>query len=416
MSKNIAIIGGGIIGLCSAYYLIKDGHKVTIIDKSSLDSGASYINAGYLCPGHIIPLAAPGIIKQGIRWMFDSSSPLYIEPRINIEFFKWMYAFYKSCTDKHVINSIPGILNLSLLSQDLLQEIKDENNFKFHYEKKGLLMLCKTEKAMLHEEHTVKLAIENGLVAKMINKSEIKQIEPDVEIDSIGGAYFKCDHHSTPGEFMSVLKEFLLRKGVRIFKNTLIDNFVLEGEKIKRIFFDGQHIEFDEYVFAAGPWTNYLCNKIGIKLLLQSGKGYSMNVCEETKINLPAILVESKCAITPMNGFTRFSGTMEIASVNNNNIRRNRVDAIANSACSYYPNLKINEDVRSKAVFGLRAISADGLPYIGRSTKIKNIVIATGHNMTGWSMSTGTGKLVSDFVSEKTPIIDTSFYNPERKF
>jgi len=150
--------------------------------------------------------------------------------------------------------------------------------------------------------------------------------------------------------------------------------------------------------------------------LLQSGKGYSMNVCEETKINLPAILVESKCAITPMNGFTRFSGTMEIASVNNNNIRRNRVDAIANSACSYYPNLKINEDVRSKAVFGLRAISADGLPYIGRSTKIKNIVIATGHNMTGWSMSTGTGKLVSDFVSEKTPIIDTSFYNPERKF
>jgi D-amino-acid dehydrogenase len=174
-------------------------------------------------------------------------------------------------------------------------------------------------------------------------------------------------------------------------------------------------MKFDEYVFAAGPWTNYLCNKIGIKLLLQSGKGYSMDVHEETKINLPAILVEPKCAVTPMNGFTRFSGTIEIASINNN-IRRNRVDAIANSACSYYPNLKIDEDIRSKAAFGLRAISADGLPYIGRSSKISNIVIATGHNMTGWSMSTGTGKLVSDFVSEKPPSIDTSFYNPERKF
>ena len=143
-------------------------------------------------------------------------------------------------------------------------------------------------------------------------------------------------------------------------------------------------MKFDEYVFAAGPWTNYLCNKIGIKLLLQSGKGYSIDVHKKTNINLPAILVESKCAITPMNGFTRFSGTMEIASINKN-IRRNRVDAIANSACSYYPNLRIDEDVRGKATYGLRAISADGLPYIGRSSKISNIVIATGHNMTGRS-------------------------------
>ena len=235
MSKNIAIIGGGVIGLCSAYYLIKDGHKVTIIDKSSLDSGASYINAGYLCPGHIIPLAAPGTIRQGIRWMFNSSSPLYIEPRINIEFFKWIYAFNKSCTNRHVTNSIPGILNLSLLSQDLLQQIRDENNFKFHYEKKGLLMLCKTENSMLHEEHAVKLAIENGLEAKLINEAEIKELEPNVEIDSIGGAYYKCDHHSTPGEFMSVLKEFLLTRGVRIFKHTIVEDFVLEGEKIKGI-------------------------------------------------------------------------------------------------------------------------------------------------------------------------------------
>ena len=415
MSKNVAIIGGGVIGLCSAYYLIKEGHSVTIIDKSSLDSGASYINAGYLCPGHIIPLASPGIIKQGIRWMFNSSSPLFIEPRINIDFFKWIYVFNKSCTNRHVKKSIPGILNLSLLSQDLLQEIKDDNDFKFHYEKKGLLMLCKTENSMLHEEHTVKLAVENGLQAKMINKAEIKQFEPDIEIDSIGGAYFKCDQHSTPGEFMSELKDFLLSKGVKFIKNTMIEDFVLDGEKIKEMLIDNRLVKFDEYVFATGPWTNYLCSKIGVKLLLQAGKGYSMNVQNETKISLPSILVESKCAVTPMNGFTRFSGTMEIASINNN-IRKNRVDAIANSASSYYPNLKINEDVRSKATFGFRAVSADGMPYIGRSSKIKNIVIATGHNMTGWSMSTGTGKLVSNFISEKLSSIDTSFYNPDRKF
>ena len=415
MSKNVAIIGGGVVGLCSAYFLIKDGHNVTIIDKSSLDSGTSYINAGYLCPGHVVPLAAPGVIKQGIKWMFNSASPLYIEPRIDLDFFKWVYAFNKSCSNRNVKKSIPGIINLSILSQDLFQQIKDNNNFKFHYEKKGLLTLCKSEKSMIHEEHTVKLARENGLEAKMINNADIKRFEPNVEIDSIGGAYFKCDQHTTPSEFMSEMKEFLLTKGVRIIKNTSIQDFTLEGDKIKNLFIKDIPMKFDEYVFATGAWTNYLCKKIGIKLLLQAGKGYSMNVQEETNISIPAILVESKCAITPMNGFTRFSGTMEIASINNN-IRRNRVDAIANSVSSYYPNLKINEDVRSKATFGLRSISADGLPYIGRSNKIKNIVIATGHNMTGWSMSTGTGKLVSDLISEKKTSIDISVYHPERKF
>ena len=415
MSKNVAIIGGGVVGLCSAYFLIKDGHNVTIIDKSNLNSGASYINAGYLCPGHVVPLAAPGTIKQGIKWMFNSASPLYIEPRIDLDFFKWIYAFNKSCTNKNVKKSIPAIINLSILSQELFQEIKLSNNFKFHYEKKGLLMLCKTEKSMIHEEHTVKLAIENGLEAKMIDHSDIKRFEPNIEIDSIGGAYFKCDQHTNPSEFMSEMKEFLLTKGVTIIQNASVKDFKLEGDKIINLFIEDKSIKFDEYVFAAGPWTNYLCKKIGIKLLLQAGKGYSMNIMDETNISIPAILVESKCAVTPMNGFTRFSGTMEIASINNN-IRDNRVNAIADSVSSYYPNLKINEEVRSKASFGLRSISADGLPYIGRSNKIKNIIIATGHNMTGWSMSTGTGKLVSDLISEKKTSIDVSVYNPERKY
>ena len=211
------------------------------------------------------------------------------------------------------------------------------------------------------------------------------------------------------------MKEFLLTKGVTIIQNVSVQDFKLEGDKIINLFIQDKPIKFDEYVFAAGPWTNYLCKKIGIKLLLQAGKGYSMNIKDETNISMPAILVESKCAVTPMNGFTRFSGTMEIASINNN-IRGNRVDAIANSVSSYYPNLKINKEVRCKASFGLRSISADGLPYIGRSNKIKNIIIATGHNMTGWSMSTGTGKLVSDLISEKKTSIDVSVYNPERKF
>ena len=151
MSKNIIIIGGGIIGLCSAYYLQKEGHQVTIVDQSNMDGGASYVNAGYLSPSHIIPLSAPGVMKKGLKWMFDKSSPLYIKPRMDLDFLRWTWAFNKSCNKKHVQKCIPVIKDIAVWSQELYDEIKQEDAFNFHYEKKGLLMLCQTEK-MLEEE------------------------------------------------------------------------------------------------------------------------------------------------------------------------------------------------------------------------------------------------------------------------
>ena len=118
MSKKVLIVGGGIIGICSAYFLKKDGFDVTIVDKSGMNTGASYINAGYLSPGHIIPLASPGVISQGLKWMFDSSSPFYIQPRLNISFIKWLLAFNRSCTEKNVENSVRPIIDLSVFSQE----------------------------------------------------------------------------------------------------------------------------------------------------------------------------------------------------------------------------------------------------------------------------------------------------------
>ena len=158
MAKEVVIIGGGIIGLCSAYYMLEKGHKVTIIDKSDMTSGTSYINSGYLSPSHLIPLSSPGAIKNGLKWMLNSSSPLYIKPRLNLDLYKWLFAFVKSSTTKHVNKSIPLIKEVTVFSQKLYDEIKKKDNFNFHYEKKGLLMLCKTQEYLDEESRVVDIA------------------------------------------------------------------------------------------------------------------------------------------------------------------------------------------------------------------------------------------------------------------
>ena len=195
------------------------------------------------------------------------------------------------------------------------------------------------------------------------------------------------------------IKRLYTEKGVKCITNTEIESFEIKNNKIESVNISNQKLIYDEYILSAGTWTSKLCKKLGIDLLLQAGKGYSINHSSKTDISCPAILVEPKCAITPMNGFTRYSGTMEISSINNR-IRKNRVNAICDAVESFYPSIIIPESDREAAEYGFRPISADGVPYIGRANKINNVVIATGHAMMGWSMSTGTGKIVAEIIDD----------------
>jgi D-amino-acid dehydrogenase len=415
MSKNVVVIGGGIIGLTSAYYLHKEGHNVTIVDQSNLDGGASYVNAGYLSPSHIIPLSAPGVIKKGIKWMFNPSSPLYIKPRLDLDFLKWAWAFNKSCNPKHVAKAAPVIRDISVFSQELFDDIIKTEGFRAHYEKKGLFMLCQTEKVLETEVKTANLANQLGLEAREVNADEIKKLEPNLEIDAIGAAYFKCDHHSTPNEFMSDLKNYLIKAGVTFYTNEKVNNLNLDKQKIKSIKTNKRELKADEFVLAAGSWTGVLSKKLGLNLLMQAGKGYRINTAKETGITIPAILCEAKAAVTPMNGFTRFAGTMEIAGINHN-INKVRVDAIAAAINRYYPSINVTEEEKAEAQCGLRPVSPDGLAYIGKSKKCNNLTIAAGHAMMGWSMAPGTGKVVAEVISGKKPSLDLTHYHPDRKF
>ena len=415
MSKNIVIIGGGIIGLCSAYYLQKEGHQVTIVDQSNLDAGASYVNAGYLSPSHIIPLAAPGVMKTGLKWMFNSSSPLYIKPRLDLDFLKWTWAFNKSCNAKHVQRSVPVIRDISVLSQELYDEIKKTEGFTFHYDKKGLLMLCQTEKMFEKEVKAANLAKSFGLEVKEVNEEGLRKLEPNISINAIGATYYKCDSHTTPHEFMGDMKNHLKKSGVIFYTNEKVENLEISNGKITFIKTNKQTLKTDEFVLAAGSWSPLLSKKLGLKLLLQAGKGYCINTERQTNITIPAIMAESKAAVTPMNGFTRFAGTMEIAGINQK-INKVRVEAIANAVTRFYPELILTQKEKNNAASGLRPISPDGLPYIGKSSKCENLTIATGHAMMGWTMATATGKLVSEIISNKKLSLNINPFHPDRRF
>lgn len=415
MSKQVIVIGGGIIGMCSAYYLQKEGHQVTVIDQSNMDAGASYVNAGYLSPSHIIPLSAPGVMKKGLKWMFNSSSPLYIKPRLDPDFLKWTYAFNKSCTAEHVKKAIPVIKDLAVLSQDLYHDIRELEHFTSQYRKDGLLMLCQTEKSLQEELHTAKLASVEGLEVNEITLADLKQLEPNVNLNVIGGVHYKCDAHTTPNEFMTEMKAYLKAKGVLFYANEKVEDLEVNNQEIVALITRSHRFTADEFVLAAGSWSAFLSKKLGINLLLQAGKGYRINSSRPTGIMLPAILTESKVAVTPMNGFTRFGGTMEIARINDN-INKTRVEAIANAVTKYYPEITLTEDEKEGAASGLRPVSPDGLPYIGKSAKCSNLIVAAGHAMMGWSMATGTGKLVSELVSDKKVSLDVAMFHPDRKF
>lgn len=413
--KKIVVIGGGVIGLCSAYYLVKAGHEVVVVDQSSMDFGASFINAGYLTPSHFIPLAAPGMVKQGIKWMFDAQSPLYIKPRWNASFLKWAWAFQKSCSAKNVERSIGAIKDINLMSAELFSEIKTSEEFTFQLENKGLFLLCKTEKKLEEELHVAKIATSEGLEVNQLSLSELKIKEPNVAMDVIGAVHYGCDWHTTPHEFMTEMYQWLVAHGVVFHKNEQVTDLTVTDGTIEEVVTQNQSFTADQFVLAAGAWSHLLSKKLGISIPLEAGKGYRIDVTKNTGIGTPAILAEANLAVTPMNGFTRFAGTMEIAGINHN-INPLRVAAIAKAAQHYYPNISITAEEKEAAACGLRPVSPDGRPYIGRSSKCKNLAIATGHAMQGWSMAPATGKLVAEIISEMKTSMDLAAFHPDRRF
>lgn len=410
------VIGGGIIGLNSAWFLNKAGCDVTVIERGSESDeiSASYGNAGMLSPGHFIPLAAPGIISNGLKWMLDSTSPFYIKPRLNKDLISWGIKFIRSATKDHVSRSMRYLKDINLASLKLYQQLINEVSFDFEYRDSGLLMLCKTEEALMKEEKVALSARKLGLEAQILSKKELNKIEPNVHPDVIGAAIYPGDGSLSPWKFMNGLKKQLKLEGVKMIYNSEVIDFEVNKKNVKSVLTKDNMFAADEFLIAGGVWSSELVKKLKIKLPMQGGKGYNVTIENpKTKINYPAILVEAKSAVTPFPKKLRLAGTMEINGYNLS-ISQKRVNAIIKNSTQYY--LLKDEGVFKATTpwAGLRPVSPDGLPYLGRIGEYNNISVATGHAMMGLNMGPITGKLIAEIITGKKPSFDLKLMNPKR--
>lgn len=412
---KVVVIGGGVIGLSSAYYLQKSGHQVTVLDKTDISDNCSYGNAGYVCPSHFIPLATPGIVVQGLKWMWNSKSPFYVQPRLDFGLMDWGLKFMRSATAEHVEKAAVPLRDVAILSKKMYEDMSQLPQFNFALEQKGLLEIFQTDKGAEHAHHTVAKAHELGLDTELLDFDQLQALEPQTRIIAKGAIHFKCDAHLYPNKLMKQLLSHLEEVGVQVIKNTEVTSFEQSAGKITKVLAGSTSFDADAVVMATGSWSRELAAKLKVKIPLMPGRGYSVTLEDSPyQINHPAVLLEGRAALTPMDGNKiRFGGTMEITSTKTPP-RLERVEGLLAAVKRFYPEFDVPMPSMDKIWWGYRPCSADGLPYLGKTRQWKNLVMATGHSMLGLSLGAGTGKLVDEIINEQSLSMDIAPFDPNR--
>ncbi|MBG87236.1 MAG: FAD-dependent oxidoreductase [Verrucomicrobiales bacterium] len=415
MSKKVVIIGGGVIGFSCAYYCLRAGHDVTVVERGAPDRDCCSIgNAGMVVPSHFIPLAAPGMVEMGIRMMGDPESPFYIRPRLDFDLADWGMNFIRSATAEHVDASGPLLRDLQMASRGEFVRLAKEPGFEFGLKKNGLLMLCRTRHALSVEKHVAEDANQLGIPAELLTASETAKLDPDVEMDIEGSVYFPKDCHLRPEQFLQSLIHFVKSNGGSVLWNNAFQCWIQHADGTVSAECQSGVLDADYVVVAGGAYSPGLAKPLGLHLPMQAGKGYSLTVSKPIQLpKICSILTEARAAVTPMGNALRFGGTMEIAGLDTS-INPQRIRGIIKAAPKYFPQFKSEHFEGIKPWAGLRPCSPDGLPYIGPTRTVKNLLIATGHAMLGLSLAPSTGQVISDLVSGRTPKFDLRLLSPGR--
>jgi D-amino-acid dehydrogenase len=415
MSKSVLIIGGGVIGLCTAYYCARLGLKVTVLERSNaLHDNCSSGNAGMIVPSHFVPLAAPGMIALGLRWMWGSASPFYIKPRLDKDLLVWGHKFWRAANARHVERSAPVLLALSLASRECFEELERLPGVDFGLVQRGLLMLCRTQHGLDDESRLAVRATALGVPAQVLDAKQAAALDPGVRMDIAGAVLYPKDCHLTPDRFLATMEAEARKLGVEIICGEPAMRLKRAGSRIAAVVTPRTEYAADEVVLCGGVWSAKLARTLGLSLPMEAGKGYSLTLSRPRQQPLLcSILSEARCAVTPMGTSLRVGGTMELAGINQD-ISRVRVRAIVDAFCRYYPEFRPADFAGIQPWHGLRPCSPDGLPYLGRTRKLTNLSLATGHAMMGLSLGPVSGKLMAELLAVGKTSHDLTQLSPDR--
>lgn len=413
--KNVVIVGGGVIGFCTAYYAALRGHSVTVLERNSPEhEGCSFGNAGMIVPSHVVPLAAPGMIGLGIRWMLDPEGPFRIKPRFDRDLVEWGWKFHRASTEEHVLKSAPLLRDLHLASRALFEDLAAGCDNEFGLVEKGLLMLCSSDHGLDEEIRGAERARALGIPAKILTPRELAELEPGITIRAAGGVLYPKDAHLSPAAFMSSMRRRVREMGVEVRWGSELTGWNRRPGRIVAAKTRDGEIAGDEFVLCGGSWSPGIVRELGLHLPMQAGKGYSLTLsAPKQKPDRGLILIEARVAVTPMGDALRVGGTMEIAGLDET-IEPARIRGILKSVPRYLPELSADRFSSLKPWCGLRPCSPDGLPYVGRFARYENLIAATGHAMMGLSLGPVTGSLVAQTISGEACSIPLDRISPDR--
>lgn len=413
---HIVVLGAGVVGLFVARDAVRRGWRVTVVERDGAErDGCSYGNAGMLVPSHITPLAAPGVVLQGLKWMWNPESPFSIRLRPSWELLSWGLRFWRSSTARHVERCGPVLRDLQLASRARYEELSREQGDPFSLTQRGLLVLCQSNQTLTEEAHAAERAHRLGLPAEVLDPAGLARVDPDVEMRAAGGVLYPLDCHLTPGLLMRTLQRQLEQAGVEFRWHTNVTRAELRGRSLRALVTGGgETIAGDEFVLAAGSWSSEWSRQVGLRLPLQGGKGYSLTLAApRQRPRLCSILAEARVAVTPMGTALRCGGTLEIRGLNDP-VNPRRVRGIIKAMPQYFPQFREDDFTGVPVWQGLRPCTPDGMPYIGRSRSIENLIVATGHAMMGVSLAPVTGEIVSHLAAREPVPHDLTLLSPDR--
>ncbi|WP_076418979.1 D-amino acid dehydrogenase [Colwellia sp. UCD-KL20] len=407
---KILVLGSGVIGVTSAWYLAKSGHEVTVVDRqSTVANETSFANAGQISPGYSAPWAAPGIPAKAMKWLMQELAPLKINVKdFDLETIAWMTKMIANCNGKDYHTNKSRMMRVAEYSRNCLRELRSEISINYDHRTQGTLQLFRTQSQVKSSKKDIQVLNESGVDHQVLTPDECLMCEPALKHTIhkvVGGIRLPNDETGNCHMFVTQLAQECEKLGVKFVMNTDIQKLNKQGDVLTSVSTNKGEFIADAYLMALGSYSTHMLADIGIKIPVYPIKGYSLTLPIDDFSAAPesTIMDETyKVAITRLGDQIRVGGTAEITSYNLALSEKRRKN-IEFSIADLFPHAA---DL-SKAEFwtGLRPMTPDGTPILGK-TGIDNLFLNTGHGTLGWTMAVGSAKFISDVISNKPPDID----------